>query len=362
MTEQRKKVAFLGMGGLGLPSYLSLLESLGNRYDLFVFTEYNIKKNRNSHFRIFKVIAQNRPKRWREFSFFLMVFWQFIRNNFSVIHCHSSFPMGVTGILMGKIFRKKVIISFNGAELSWIEDIEYGFLQFKNSATITRWVIKKADIVIALSRFHAAEINKNLGFQKEIKVIPRGIELDKFPFKPKEKSNEIVLICVGYLHPVKNPYMMLEVLEILGKRIACHLIHIGEDHMNGEIQKIAKSKGLFDKIKFMGALPNSELYLHYHEADFLIHTSRIETQGIIFCEAMACGVPCVATHTGLFADLQNLVCKTVEQKDALGMAETIYHLTKNPAETALMIRNGRKWIEDNHLGNTVIKMAELYEN
>jgi glycosyltransferase involved in cell wall biosynthesis len=362
MTKQKKKVAFLGMGGLGLPSYLALLERLGDQFDLFIFSEYNTKKIRNSHFRIIKVPIKNRPKRWREFLFFLMVFWGFIRNKFSVIHCQSSFPMGVTGILMGKLFRKKVIISFNGAELIWIKDIDYGFLKHKNSSTITRWVIKKADTVIALSEFHSGEIKKNLIFDREIKVIPRGIDLNKFPFKPKEKSNELVLICVGYLHPVKNPIMMLEVFEKLIEKTECTLIHIGEDHMGGEIQNLAKSKGLDEKITFKGSIPNEELFQYYHEADFLIHTSWVETQGIVFCEAMACGVPCVATHTGLFADLQNIVCKTVEQKDAIAMAETIYQLTKNPAETETMIKNGRHWIENNHLGFTVKRIVELYSN
>jgi glycosyltransferase involved in cell wall biosynthesis len=361
MEKQKLNIAFLGMGGLGLPSYLSLLELLGKKFNLFVFTEYNIKKHRNINFKIIKVAAIDRPKRLREFLYFIMVLWGFIINKFNVIHCHSSFPMGFIGILMGKIFRKKVIISFNGAELTWIEDIAYGFLKYKNSVRITRWVIKNADEVIALSQFHAKELKKNLGFEKEIRVIPRGIDLKKFPYHPKEKSDEIILLCIGYLHPVKNPEMMLEVVDLLSKRIACKLIHIGQDHMNGQILQSAKTKGLADKIEFMGHLPNEELYAYYHKADFLIHTSRIETQGIIFCEAMSCGLACIATQTGLFADLQNFSCKTVEQQDAKAMAEMLIHLHANDVETEKLRKNGRAWIEQNHIEHTVSVYANLYE-
>jgi glycosyltransferase involved in cell wall biosynthesis len=263
---------------------------------------------------------------------------------------------------LGRIFRKKVILSFNGAELTWIGDIAYGFLKYKNSVKITRWVIKNADLVIALSQFHAKEIKKNLGFEKEITVIPRGIDLTKFQYKPKEKSDEIILLCIGYLHPVKNPEMMLEVVDHLSKRIACKLIHIGQDHMNGQIQDLAKTKGIADKIEFIGHLQNEELYAFYHKADFLIHTSRIETQGIIFCEAMSCGLACVATRTGLFADLQNFSCKTVEQKDSIAMAEMIIHLHESDFETEKLRTNGRAWIEQNNIEQTASVYANLYVN
>jgi glycosyltransferase involved in cell wall biosynthesis len=155
---------------------------------------------------------------------------------------------------------------------------------------------------------------------------------------------------------------MLEVLDHLSKRIACKLIHIGQDHMNGQIQDLAKTKGIADQIEFMGHLPNEELYAFYHKADFLIHTSRIETQGIIFCEAMSCGLACVATQTGLFADLQDFSCKTVEQKDSIAMAEMIIHLHESDFETEKLRTNGRAWIEQNNIKHTASVYANLYVN
>ena len=90
----------------------------------------------------------------------------------------------------------------------------------------------------------------------------------------------------GSLNRVKDHPVLLEALRILvAQGVDCHLDIVGEDTLDGRIQRMAESLGLQAYVTFHGFLPHSELRPLVENADLLLLTSRHESGPLVVLEA-----------------------------------------------------------------------------
>lgn len=134
----------------------------------------------------------------------------------------------------------------------------------------------------------------------EMHVIPQGIDETFYRIKCNPNSN--VILCVGAIAPRKGHIYTVEMFERLrAKGIDAKLRIIGSlaDKAYYELlqQKIAASPYASD-ISLEANLPREELLKAYADAKLFVLHSREESQGIVFAEAMATGLPVVATKIG----------------------------------------------------------------
>jgi glycogen(starch) synthase len=136
-------------------------------------------------------------------------------------------------------------------------------------------------------------------------VRPQGVDLSLFtprPFRPMRPEPR--LLFVGRLHPSKAPEVALEALSDLERRgVTAALTLAGEadaPEYREALQQRARALGLEERITWAGQVPRERLPLLYWEADALLFLSRLahEGQGLTYLEAMACGVPVVASPSG----------------------------------------------------------------
>jgi glycosyltransferase involved in cell wall biosynthesis len=136
-------------------------------------------------------------------------------------------------------------------------------------------------------------------------VQSQGVDLSLFtPRAFRPMRSELRLLCVGRLHPSKAPEVALETLAVLRQRaVAATLTFAGEadaPSFQVALQQQARALGVERLVTWAGKLPREQLPALYREADVLLFLSRLEHegQGLTYLEAMACGLPVVASPSG----------------------------------------------------------------
>jgi glycogen(starch) synthase len=136
-------------------------------------------------------------------------------------------------------------------------------------------------------------------------VQSQGVDLSLFTprtFRPMRP--ELRLLCAGRLHPSKAPEVALETLAVLQQRaVPARLTFVGEADAPGfqaALHGRARELGVAPLVTWAGKLPREQLPALYQQADALLFLSRLEHegQGLTYLEAMACGLPVVASPSG----------------------------------------------------------------
>jgi glycosyltransferase involved in cell wall biosynthesis len=358
----QKRIAFIGGGAHTIPSYRALLKELAQDYQITLYSEFYLSREWEVMEYTIKSVP---PWKWggriRDIWFGFMIFFDLLKNPAHIFHSHSTYPSGLAATILGKIFRRPVIISLDAAEATGIVDIHFGDLLHKKRSKINRFVLKHATLLTALTEYHKELVQKNLNPKKEIKVIPRGVDLSKFTYSENPLVPPIRFLNLAYLHPVKDQTTLLKCFAILCKSLDCSLTQVGHDYMNGEMKKLCGQLSISDRVQFIGFVHHYNIHKYYHASHFLIHTSVYESQGMVVAEALASGVLVCGTHVGLLSDLSGLCCITSPPRDPESLANAILQLIQNPSSMNQLRLAGRKWAEDHDLKWTASQYRDLYK-
>lgn len=147
--------------------------------------------------------------------------------------------------------------------------------------------------VLAVSRALAETMRANTGV--EAVVIPNIV--DTAQFAPKRIAHEcFTFVSAGNLVPVKNMAGLLRAFAVLNGEPK--LVIFGDGVESGTLHALCAELGLDSRVSFRGHCPRSELAEAYAAADCFVLASRSETFGVAYIEAMAAGLPVIATRCG----------------------------------------------------------------
>ena len=134
---------------------------------------------------------------------------------------------------------------------------------------------------------------------------------------------------------------------------------IGNDSLNGKIQKMADEMGLRHAITFTGMLEHGVMINHYTWADILIQSSQSEGQGVAVAEAAACGVLLAGTRVGLLSDLGDKAAIVVDVGDDENLAIKLLAIAQNPEEWDSKVRHAKEWVENHPFEKTITRLVEI---
>ncbi len=171
------------------------------------------------------------------------------------------------------------------------------------------WLNNQATQVIAQSETVRTLLRRH-GVKSEIEVLPSGIDLERYTVAPRRGRRERpVILFVGRLALDKGIDRLILAVARLKKERPLRLVLAGFAPLRGnilpDIERLVSEYGLNDSIEITGFLgPGSEkLVRRYREADVFVMPSDFETQGLAVVEAMAAGLPVVASRAGALSEL-----------------------------------------------------------
>ncbi len=173
-------------------------------------------------------------------------------------------------------------------------------------------VAAKCDLLIVSTPSEQLFATWFYGVQPErIRVVPCGVDSSTFfPGNLEEAKTELgigpenpVVAFVGRLDAIKGLDILLRSVRLLQDRLSPgplpQLLVIGGESTPGELERLkglADGLGLSGSVHFLGPIPHSELPRYYRASDVVVLPSLYESFGMALLEAMACGVPVVASR------------------------------------------------------------------
>lgn len=215
--------------------------------------------------------------------------------NFDIVHAHWLIPQGI----VQSFFKKPYIVTGHGGDVTALNK---GVIKI-----LKQRCIKRAFAVTAVSEA-LKNVILDLGKIKEVKVISMGCNVEYFgkQFYKENYFNQVgkkVILFVGRLAEKKGVSYLIEAM----KNIDAKLVIVGDGPLKEDL--LNQSQCLKDKILFLGSKTHEELRTIYASADVFVVPSITakngdqEGLGLVILEAMASGLPIIASRSGGIIDL-----------------------------------------------------------
>ncbi len=231
---------------------------------------------------------------------------------------------------------------------------------------VPRFTLRQASRVIALTR-HEAGFLASLGVEEDrIAVIPNGIDLAEFSGFPSARlpRTGVTALFAGRLDPSqKGLEFLVRALAALPRAADVRVRLVGEDWgAAGPLGGLAERLGVADRLTFVGPVPRKNLLEEYARADLFVLPSLFEPFGIVLLEAMAAGLPVVATRVGgipeVVADGETALL--VEPADAAELGAAILRLAESPERRVVLGARGRQRARAYSWDALVPRVLEVY--
>lgn len=331
---------------------------LGN--DVHIFTSnWDKEKRIKKRFEIIDNIKVHRCRHYFKVAnfvtFFPSVFSELIRGKFDIIHSHVfGHPHFVLSALAAKLSGAKHI---HTTHCPWTDAYrstagKIGLILSYN--IFSRFAVKLTDKIIAITPWELSYIQKYGGNKNKIKVLSNGMSEEFFnkitpkknDFKKKHKipEKDKVILFFGRLNITKAPDKFVEIAKlILKERKNITFVIIGPDEgMKNKVKEMIKSE---KKILLLDAIRDrKEVIKMYQSADIFVLPSYREGLPLTLFEAMASGLPIVASPVnGVPYEMKELENGfLVKYGNIKKYAERINELLNNPKLMKNISQNNKK--------------------
>lgn len=222
-----------------------------------------------------------------------------------------------------------------------------------------RRIFTKADAIQAISNY-LADFARDMGATCPIQVVPNGVDVALFSTRPRQENidaageemgkqpGDTMLITTSRLVPKNAVGDIIAALALLPDNT--RLTVIGEGPLGEVLEAQANYLGVSERVAFLGFKPYEEIPVYLAASDIFIRPSLSEGMGNSFIEAMAAGIPVIATPVGGIPDFLHdsetgLFCEVNNPKS---IADCVSRLVDNGELREAIISNSRKLTIDRY--------------
>lgn len=238
---------------------------------------------------------------------------------------------------------------------------------------LDRWSLPKADRVVTVCDAFRQKLVK-LGVPRDRIHVQHNSIRPGAAVSPEQtqllrrkldlKHDERIILAVGRLSKEKAQIDLLRAFKNLSEQhleIAARLVVVGDGPERETLEATAASLGLSDRVIFAGQVNNVEVY--FRAADVLVNPSHSEGSPYVLLEAMAAGLPIVATAVGGVPEMveNNKTALLVPDNDSQAMADAIARLLSDKNFAAQLSDNAGALISSRFSPETYVQsLAEVY--
>ncbi len=330
-AEARVKIALIVPGGVDrsgeyriIPALLALISRLARQHDVHVFALRQEPRPASWELagaRIHNIGTGHTRRRALQ-----SLRAEHRRGPFDVIQSIWSDSCGLIAVVAATLLRVPCAVHVAGGEPVALPDIAYGGRLTWRGRLRESIVMRAADIVTAASK----PMIEALAPLRSVRRLALGVDLDVWPpVPPARRAPGSIprLVHVASLNRVKDQPTLLRALALLVKEnVAFEADVVGEDTLDGEIQRLARELGLEKRVRFHGFLTQAALRPHLERAQLMIISSRHEAGPLAVLEAATVGVPTVGTAVGHIAEWAPSAALAVPVADWKALAAGIRHV------------------------------------
>lgn len=262
-----------------------------------------------------------------------------------------------------------VVVTEHGIMKSFIDHLEpldlfsLGLKMFSPMyISLDRKVLRRADNVIAISRTCAEELNTFYGIDNAV-VITNGVDTN-FLTPAKSKKQSLLVLYVGALTTEKGlPDLIRAATYVRRDYPDIKFILAGRGRMERNIKSLVHRLNLADSFFFAGYVERHQLREYYQQAAVLVLPSYHEGLPTVLLEAMACGIPSVATNVAGNSEVvvHGETGFLTPPKNPEKLAEAILRLLGDEKRRKTMGANARKRAEEHYdWGIITNKIEKIY--
>ena len=223
-----------------------------------------------------------------------------------LLHVHYAIPHASAAILAKQILATKgitipIVTTLHGTDITLVgKEATY--------ASVVTYAINQSDVVTAVSNSLKRDTYALFDIQKEIRVIPNFVDIDKFKKQHKDHfkkaicpNGEKLMVHISNFRKVKRVQDVITVFCKVSQQIPVKLLLVGDGPERSEMEKMTRETCSIQDVRFLGKMSNVEEILSV--CDVFIMTSEKESFGLAALEAMACQVPLISTNVGGLTEL-----------------------------------------------------------
>ncbi len=228
-------------------------------------------------------------------------------------------------------------------------------------------VFKKATVVQAISSY-LAQFAYDQGARAPIEIVPNGVDVAAFTkvYSTEERAalraklsmreGEKYLITTSRLVPKNAIDAVLQALSRLPYNV--RFLILGEGPLRASLEKLARDEGVAERVRFLGQVERGDIPLYLQVCDIFIRPSRSEGMGSSFVEAMAAGIPVIATPVGgivdIIEDYRTGLFVTVDDPESI--AQKVAVLLKEDTLREGLVRNAKAMVVAKHDWNAIVDL------
>jgi glycosyltransferase involved in cell wall biosynthesis len=344
----------------GISNFFKVLDGKFNlRVDYFI---RGIKKENKT----FHTLLEGIYYTINVFQFFFKLL---IHKRYRVIHLNTSLDnvslvRDAVYITLARLFKRKIMVFFHGLNIQMQEKLE-------KSKKFKRIFFKANGMVVLSSAFREKLIR--WGYDKEIHIATTVIEdiwlkdfnLDDKLTATETKSKQFCVLFVSRIIKEKGIFELLDGFKLVNQKYPdSKLVIVGDgkefDHMKQ--YTIANS---INNVDYTGFLSGVEKYNKFREADMLILPSYTEGMPTVIVEAMAFGLPVVASKVGGIPDLikNDEFGYLLNEITALDIAQNIEKLIIDKVQLQKISKHNYLYAKENLVASRLVKKLEdIYQN